>query len=148
MKKTCAAVLAISMAILWVGGCQEEQASPGEKMARLEAVENRELKAQFQKEKAQLQQETKKRDEEIKNLKTKLQTETEKRDADKQKFAEQLAKCEQEKQAMLEKMADEILSQAEKVSEQTILDFANENNGLKADNDRLKKELAACKGKE
>ena len=75
MKKTCAAVLAISMAILWAWGCQEEQVSSDVKQSRLIAAENGDLKTQ-------LQQETKKRDDEIKNLKTQLQTEKEKLNAD------------------------------------------------------------------
>lgn len=86
------AVLAAVIIGAWSGGCQEEQASsagstPAKdvqgqasssqdvKLHRLIAMENRELGAK-------LQVETKKRDDEIKNLKTQLQTETQKRDND------------------------------------------------------------------
>jgi Skp family chaperone for outer membrane proteins len=73
MKRAYTMVLAIITAIVFTGGCQEEQVSSNVSLHRLIAAENRELKAQ-------LQQETKKHDEEIKNLKTQLQTETKKRD--------------------------------------------------------------------
>ena len=68
MTRAYAAVLIISMAVVWTGGCQEEQTSDV-KQARLIVAEDRETKAQ-------LQAETKKRDDEIKNLKAQLQTET------------------------------------------------------------------------
>jgi DNA anti-recombination protein RmuC len=98
MKKTCAAVLAIGMAILWAGGCQEEQASSGDQMARLMGAENRDLRAQLQAENKNLQiqlqaeknkrdneikdfnSQMQKRDGEIKDLNSQLQAETKKRD--------------------------------------------------------------------
>jgi len=85
MKKTFAAVLAISMAVVWAGGCQEEQASSGEKKARLAAVENRDLQSQLQAEK-------KKRDDDIKNLNTQFQAETKKKDDEIKKLSERLEK--------------------------------------------------------
>jgi Skp family chaperone for outer membrane proteins len=101
MKKTYAVVLAISMAILWAGGCQEEQASSGDKMARLMAVENKELEAKLQAEK-------KKRDEEIKNLNTQSQAEIKKRDDEIKKLSGQLEIARAPIQAEITKRDDEI----------------------------------------
>lgn len=158
MKKTCAAVLAISMAILWAGGCQEEQASSGDKMARLTALENKELKTQ-------LQQETKKRDEEIKNLKTQLQTETKKRDddmgvlekqfqtekeklnADVNNLSKQLAECVQERQAALDKAEKDMKKLSENIAEEAVIPLMKEMGELKTEITRLKAELSDCEGK-
>ncbi len=151
MKKTYAAVLAISMAILCAGGCQEEQASPDIKQSRLMAAENRDLKTQ-------LQQETKKKDEEIKKLKTQLQTETkkqkeqsetekEKLNADVDNLSKQLAECVQEKQAMQDKAEQDIEKLSGELSEGVVTPILNDMEKLKAENARLKEELANCEKK-
>ena len=140
MKKTCAAVLAISMAMVWMGGCQEEQASSDVKQSRLIAAENGDLKAQ-------LQQETKKRDEEIKNLKTQLQTEKEKLNADMNNLSKQLAKCVQERQAALDKAEKESKKLSEMITEETIMPLMKETGELKAEIAKLKAELSNCEGK-
>ncbi len=119
MIRTYAAVLIISMAVVWTGGCQEEQVSSGDKMARLEAAENKDLQSQLQAEnklrndeiknlKTQLQTETKKRDDEIKDLKTKLQTETKRKDDEIKKLSEQLKKAQAPIPAEVAKRDNEI----------------------------------------
>ena len=154
MTRAYTAVLAIGMAILWAGGCQEEQASSDVKQSRLAAVENRELKTQCQ-------QETKKRDEEIKNLNTQMQTETKRRDdkirsletekeklnADVDNFAKQLAECVREKQALAGKAEQDIKNLRVEFSEEIITPILNEKEGLETENARLKAELSKCEGK-
>jgi predicted nucleic acid-binding Zn-ribbon protein len=83
MKMAYMAFLAVGMAILCAGGCQEEQVSSGDKGARLMAVENKELKEQFAAEK-------KKQDDEIKNLNTQCQAEMKKKDDEIKKLSAQL----------------------------------------------------------
>ena len=100
MKRTFAAVLAISMAVVWAGGCQEEQASSGEKKARLTAVENRDLQSQLQAEK-------KKRDDDIRNLNTQFQSEMKKKDDGIKKLNEQLKKSQSLFQTEIAKKDDE-----------------------------------------
>jgi chromosome segregation ATPase len=152
MKKTCAAVLAIGMAILWAGGCQEEQASSGDKMARLMALENRDLKTQLQQEtkkrddeiknlKTQFQAEMKKRDDEIKNLKTQFQVEMKKRD-DVNRLTEKLAQCEQAKQKSIKAQEEE-----QKRLESLISDWMDGNTELVAKVEQLKAELSNCEKK-
>ena len=104
MKKTFVAVLAIGMAAVWASGCQEEQASSGDKMARLAAVENRDLQSQLQAEK-------KKRDDEIKNLNTQFQAEMKKKDDEIKKLSEQLKKAQALTQTQA--LAQTSLTQAE-----------------------------------
>jgi exonuclease VII large subunit len=172
MKKTCAAVLAISMAILWAGGCQEEQVSSDVKQSRLIAAENRDLKTQLQQEtkrrdeeiknlNSQMQTETKKRDDEIKNLKTeakkqdeaisslekRLQTEKEKLNADADNLSKQLAKCVQERQAALDRVNMEIKKQSEEITEGAIIPLMKETGELKTEIARLKAELSDCERK-
>jgi chromosome segregation ATPase len=125
MKKTCAAVLAIGMAILWLGGCQEEQASSDVKQSRLVAAENRELKTQFQ-------QETKKRDEEIKNLNTQMQTETKKRDDEIKNLNSQIRKRDKE--------IEDLSSWIQKRVEQFQAEMKNRDDDV----NRLTEELAQC----
>jgi predicted nucleic acid-binding Zn-ribbon protein len=131
MKKTCAVVLAISMAILWAGGCQEEQVSPDLKTARLMAVENRDLRAQ-------LQAETKKFNDEIQNLKTQLQ----KQDDQIKNLKGQLAQCEKARDAKIEEIKNGL--------EEQYMGFmtyvANTNSELSVEVERLKAELAKVKG--
>jgi Skp family chaperone for outer membrane proteins len=115
MKKTFAAVLAISMAILWAGGCQEEQVSSDVKQSRLIAAENGDLNRQLQQETKKrddeiknLKTEAKKRGDEIKNLKTQSQAEAKKRDNEIKKLSEQLKKAQLSIQAEITKRDDEI----------------------------------------
>ena len=90
MIRAYAIVLIISTAAVWTAGCQEEQVSSGDKMARLMALENRELKAQ-------LQAEIKNRDNEIQNLKDK----TKKQDDEIKNLSEQLSRCEKASNAKM-----------------------------------------------
>jgi chromosome segregation ATPase len=128
MKKTYAVVLAIGMAILWAGGCQEEQASSGDKMARLMGAENKDLRTQLQAEnknmQTQLQAEKNKRDDEIKNLNSQmqkrdgeiknlnaqLQTETKKRDDEIKNLKTQL-------QSEMKKRDDDVNRLTEKLAQ-------------------------------
>lgn len=103
MKSAFAVVLTISMAVVWAGGCQEEQASSGDKMARLAAVESRDLQSQLQTEK-------KKKDDDIKNLNTQFQAEMKKKDDEIKKLSVQLEKA----QALTEQLKKvQALTQAE-----------------------------------
>lgn len=72
MTKTKVGCAAVTMIIigLWALGCQDQEA-PDTKTARLIALENKELKAQ-------MQDEIKKRDDEIQKLKEQIQAETKK----------------------------------------------------------------------
>jgi DNA anti-recombination protein RmuC len=160
MKKTFAAVLAISMAVVWAGGCQEEQASSGDKAARLLTLENKELKERSQADikkrddeiknlKAQLQaeinkreQESKgfdsrlkaelnKRDEEIKKLSAQLQDEMKKRDDEIQAISKQLDQCEQIN-------GEKIQREVEKSCGETTKSLMDWNTELAAEVERLK----------
>jgi len=148
--KAYTVVLAIIAAMVFTAGCQEEQESSDVSLHRLIAMENRDLKAQ-------LQQETKKREEEIKNLKTQMQTETKKRDdkiktlekqfqtekeklnADVDDLTKQLAEC---VQTTDEKMAEDM----KKYCEESTTILMNWNTELVAENERLETELAKIKG--
>ena len=152
MKKMCVAVLAISMAIFWAGGCQEEQASSGEKMARLIALENKELKVQLEAQKkkcdddmskaqAKSQTEIKKREDEIKKLDAQLAAEQKNRNDEVQNLKKQLDECEQTKSAEMQKAAD-------KTVWDMVTDLGQKNAELSAEVDRLKAELAKTKGEE
>lgn len=101
-------ILTVSAAILLAGGCQEEQATPGEKMARLTAAENRNLQTQ-------LQAGTKKKDDEIKKISEQLEkaqssnnAEITKRDGEIKKLSEQLQKAQASSQAEITRRDDEI----------------------------------------
>jgi hypothetical protein len=149
MKKTCAVVLAISVAILWVGGCQEEQALSGEKEARLMAVENRDLQAQLQTEmkkkddeikklseqlkisQASIQAEIIKRDGEIKELNANIQDQMKKHDEDIRSVSRQLEQCQK---AQDERVAKEINKQCQ----ETVASQLNWIAELTAENERLK----------
>lgn len=150
MKKTYAAVLAVIAAIVFTGGCQEEQVSSDVNMHRLIAMENKDLKAQLQQEtskrdeeiknlKTQLQTETKKRDDVIKNLEKQLQTEKEKLNADVENLSKQLAKC---TQTTDEKMAEDM----KKYCEEQVTSLMDWNTELVAENELLKTELDKIKG--
>jgi len=166
MTRAFAAVLAISMAIVWTGGCQEEQTSSDVKQSRIIAAENGDLNRQ-------LQQETKKRDDEIKNLKAQLQTETNEiknlktqlqteiskrddeikgivgqcqtemnqRDAVIQLTRKQLGECAQTR-------IDKLQEEADKQCKDSISAMNDWNSELKDEVDRLKAELAKAKGEE
>jgi hypothetical protein len=157
MKKICATVLIISMAILWAGGCQEEQASSGDQKARLIAVENRGLQAQLQAEKnkkddeikklsgqlekaqALIQAEITKRDNEIKELNAQLQAQMKKRDEDVRGVSRQLEQCEKTRD---ERLVKEIDKQCEEMVSK-LLDWTVE---LTAENERLKAGQADVNG--
>jgi uncharacterized small protein (DUF1192 family) len=145
-------VLAISMAILWAGGCQEEQASSGEKMARLTALENKDLQAQLQAEKkkcgddmskaqAKSQTEIKKREDEIKNLDAQLAAEQKNRNDEVQDLKKQLDECGKIKSAEMQKASD-------KEVWDIVTDLTQKNAELIAEVDRLKAELAKTKDEE
>ena len=104
MKKTFAAVLAISMAIFWAGGCQEEQASSGDKMARLTAVENRKLQAEIEKKDGEI----KKLNEQLEQKQASLRAEITKRDGEAKKLSEQLKTAQASSQTEIAKRNDEI----------------------------------------
>jgi predicted nuclease with TOPRIM domain len=155
MKMTYMAVLAISMIILWAGGCQEEQASPDVKMARLTALENKELQAQLQaekkkcdddinkinNEKAQLQAEIKKRDDEIKNLNAQFAAGSKNLNDEFRDIQKQLDECQQVKSVEMQKESD-------KEVWGMVTDLAQKNEELTAEVERLKAELAKAKGEE
>ena len=165
MKKTCAAILVISMALFWAGGCQEEQVSSGDKMARLTAAENANLKTQIQQEakkhdeeieklNMQMQKEAKQRDDEIKNLNGKIKeltnqfhTEKEKLNADVDNLSKQLAECVQERRAVQEKAEKDIEKLSEELSEGVVAPILDDMQKLKTENAQLKAELSNCKGK-
>ena len=140
MKKTCAAVLAVSMAILWAGGCQDEQASSDVKQSRLVAAENRDLKTQ-------LQQETKKRDDEIKNLNTQMQTETKKRDDKIENLKTQLQTETKKRDDKIENLKTQLQTEAKKRDDEIKnlnKQLQTEKEKLNADVDNLSKQLAEC----
>jgi predicted RNase H-like nuclease (RuvC/YqgF family) len=131
MIRAYAIVLIISTAVVWTAGCQEEQASPDVKTARLIAVENRELKAQ-------LQAEIKNRDNEIQNLKDK----TKKQDDEIKNLAEQLSQCEKASDAKIEKIQKDMGEQ----NISFITNLVDKNSELTTEVERLKAELAKAKG--
>ena len=150
MIKTYTAVLAILAAMVFTGGCEKQQASSDVRMHRLIAMENRELKAQLQQEtkkrdeeiknlKNQLQTETKKRDDGIKNLKTQLQNETKKLNDEVKNLTEQLTRCEQTRDG---KIAEEV----KKYCEEQVTSLTDWNTELVTENEQLKNELAKLKG--
>ena len=132
MKMRYAAVLAAGMAILWAGGCQEEQASSDVKQSRLAAVENRELKTQCQ-------QETKKRDEEIKNLNMQMRTETKTRDEEIKNLKSQMQKRDEEIKNLNTQMQTETKRRDDKIRS-----LETEKEKLNADVDNFAKQLAEC----
>jgi hypothetical protein len=156
MMKILAAVVIACVAILGAGGCQEEQASSGDKMTRLLAVENKELKEQSQADikkrddeikslKAQikkldeeskgfdkrLQADLNKRDDEIKNLNAQLQAQTKKLDDDIQAVSKQLEQCEQT-------TGDKIQKEVEKSCGDTVKSLMDWNTELVAEVEQLK----------
>jgi flagellar motility protein MotE (MotC chaperone) len=158
MIRTYAVVLIISMAVVWAGGCQEEQVSSDVKQSRLIAAENRDL-----------QQETKKRDDEIKNLNAQSQVEMKKKDEEIKKLSEQLKKAQASSQAEITKRDDEVknikdqLFQCEKARDTKmedvqkemgdryvglITDLTSKDSELTAEVDRLKAELVKIRGEE
>ena len=132
MTRAIAAVLAISMAILCAGGCQEEQASSGDKMARLMAVENKDLKAQLQAEK-------KKKDDEIKNLNTqltKLHAEIAKKDAEISNISEPFKKTEESLWAEITRRGEE----TKQLVEQCQTEMKQRDNDLRI----IREQLGQC----
>ena len=160
MKRTFAAVLAISMAAVWAGGCQEEQASSGDQMARLAAVENRDLQSQFQAEMKKKDDEIKKlsereqeqlkkaqasthaeitkRDDEIKQLNAKLQAQMKKSEEEVQSINKQLEQCENTRD---KRVAKEIDKQCEETAS-NLMDWVAE---LSAEIEQLKAGQAGVK---
>lgn len=136
MKKTYTAILVIITALVFAGGCREQQSSSDAKMHRLIAAENRELKEKLEAEK-------KKRDDEIKKLEAQFQAELKKRDDDMSRLAEQLAQCEQARQ--------NVTKSREKEQErlESLTSALNDwNKELTIEVKQLKEELANCKGGE
>ena len=160
MIRAFAAILVVCMVVVWTGGCQEEQVSSDVKQSRLIAAENGDLNRQ-------LQQETKKRDDEIKNLNAQSQVEMKKKDEEIKKLSEQLKKAQASSQAEITKRDDEIkniedqLSQCKKARDAKmedvqkdlgdryiglITDLTNKPSELTAEVERLNAELAKAKG--
>jgi hypothetical protein len=166
MAKVIAVILAISVAVVWAGGCQEEQASSGDKTIRLLDAENKDLQTQLQNEKkkrddaiANLNAEVKNRDNDIRNLKTLLRDEADKRENEvndlvaqcqaeinKQKgtietVRTQLGECAQTKQ-------DQLQAEADKQCKDSISAVNEWNKELQEEVERLKAELAKAKVEE
>jgi regulator of replication initiation timing len=150
MIKGYAVVLTIISAMVFTAGCQEEQVSSDVSLHRLIAMENRDLKAQLQQEtskhdeeiknlKTQQRIEIKKRDDEIKNLKIQLQAERKKLNDDINDLTKKLAGC---VQTTDEKMAEDM----KKYCEESTTILMNWNTELVAENERLKNEMAKIKG--
>jgi exonuclease SbcC len=140
MGKIFAAVLAISMAVVWAGGCQEEQVSSGDQKARLEAVENRDLQSQLQAEK-------KKKNDEIKNLNAQSQAEIKKKDDEIKKLSEQLKKAQMPTHAEIAKRDGEIkklTEQLKKAQASTQEEIAKRDDEIKklSEREQLKKAQA------
>jgi hypothetical protein len=159
MTKTFAAILAVSLIVLCAEGCQEEQASSGEKETRLLKAENKDLQTKLQmdekkkdKEITNLRANVKERDDEIKKLRTQLADET-------NKFPKQLNDLVAQCQADI-KQRDETIEANKKECEKAAqeheanlkiawdlnLELGQKNLGLQDEVTRLKKELAAAKG--
>jgi septal ring factor EnvC (AmiA/AmiB activator) len=136
MKKTAIAILIIIAAMIFAGGCMEEQASSDSKIHRLIAAENRELKEKLEAEK-------KKRDDEIKKLETQFRAEMLKRDDDMNRLTEQLAQCEQARQNVIKSRKQE-----QERLESMISALNDWNKELTIEVKQLKDELANCKGGE
>ncbi len=137
MIRTYAVVLIISVAVIWTGGCQEEQASSGDKMARLTAVENRDLQSTLQAEKQ-------KKDEEIKNLNTQFQAEMKKKDDEIKKLSEQLKKA----QALIQTQASAQASLTQAEIKKRDNEIQNLKDEAKRQDDEIKnieEQLSQCK---
>ena len=131
METTYKTILAIILAMVFTGGCREKQGSE-EKLYRLIAAENRELKEQ-------LQIETKKGEDEIKNLKMQLKNEKERLGADIESLTKQLKECRQ-------RTDEKIEEQMKKYCEDAISQLMDWNQNLIAEIERLRDELAKIKG--
>jgi DNA anti-recombination protein RmuC len=151
MKKTLTAVWLIIGALIFTVGCEKQQeASSDVRMHRLIAMENKQLKQQLQQEtkkrddeiknlKNQLQAETKKRDDEIKKLKTELQNETKKLNDEIKNLNEQLARCEQNRD-------EKIDAEVKKLCGEQVSGLTEWNTELVNENEQLKSEIAKLKG--
>jgi DNA anti-recombination protein RmuC len=151
MTRVFAAILAVCMAVVWTGGCQEEQVSSDVKQSRLIAAENGDLNRQLQQEakkrneeiknlNSQMQTEAKKRDDEIKNLKAQFQTEKEKLNADVDNLSKQLAECVQERQAALDNTEEGIKKRSGELTEEMVAPLLTEIG-------QLKEKLSNCERK-
>ena len=149
MFRVFTSVLAISIAMILTAGCQEEQATPSEKMDRLAAAENRDLKAQLEaqkkqcgdektKEEAKSQAQIKKLEDEIKNLNTKLASQKKNLEGQLQDLSKQFNDCRSMKAAEMQKESD-------KQVWDMVIEFAQKNEELTAEVNQLKAELAKAK---
>ncbi len=150
MKRAYIIISAIVIAMVFTMGCRDKQGSD-ERMYRLIANENRDLKER-------LQAETKKRDDEIRNIQKKMQAEIKKRDDEIQNLKTQ---CQNEKRKLnddIENLADQledcvkttdekIKEQMKKYCEDTVSQLMDWNTELTAENEQLKTELTKIKGK-
>lgn len=136
MTKTRVGCAAVTMIIIGISawGCQEQQA-PDERTARLIALENKELKAQ-------MQTETKKRDDEIQKLREQIQVEIKKHNDEVQSISNLLAQCEHDRTVGLKETEQKNKEQLESVLSPVIL----ENQKLTTENERLNAEIAKLKG--
>ncbi|MGD0077091.1 MAG: hypothetical protein ABSB91_00535 [Sedimentisphaerales bacterium] len=136
MTKTrvgCATVTMIMIG-LWAWGCQEQQ-TPDIRAARLAVIENKELKAQ-------MQAETKKRDDEIQKLKEQIQADIKKHNSEIQNISDLLAQCERDRTAGLKEQEKLQKEQIESV----LTGVMQENQKLTAEIERLNAEIAKLKG--
>jgi Skp family chaperone for outer membrane proteins len=136
MRKTMIGAATAIMVIIgvWVWGCEGQQ-TPDMRTARLMAIENKELKAQ-------MQAETKKRDDEIQKLEGQIQAEINKHNDDVQSLSNQLAQCEHDR-------TEGIKESEKKQQEQTqsvLTGVIQENQKLTAEIERLNAEIAKLKG--
>jgi Flp pilus assembly protein TadB len=136
MRKTMigAATVIMVMIGVWVWGCQEQQ-TPDMRTARLMAIDNKELKAQ-------MQAETKKRDDEIQKLKEQIQADIKKHNSEIQNISDLLAQCERDRTVGLKEQEKLQKEQIERVLSGVIA----ENQKLTAEIERLNAEIAKLKG--
>jgi cell division protein FtsB len=136
MRKTMigAATVIMVMIGVWVWGCQEQQ-TPDMRTARLIAIENKELKAQ-------MQAETKKRDDEIQKLKEQIQADIKKHNSEIQSMSDLLSQCEHDRTVGLKEQEKLQKEQIEKV----LTGVMQENQKLTAEIERLNAEIAKLKG--
>jgi hypothetical protein len=136
MTKTKFGCATVTMVIigLWVCGCQEQQ-TPDTKTARLIALENKELKAQ-------MQAETKKRDDEIQKLKEQIQANTKKHNDEVQSISNVLTQCEHDRTEGIKETEQKNKEQIESMLSGVIA----ENQKLTAEIERLNAEIAKLKG--
>jgi DNA anti-recombination protein RmuC len=130
MKKLVqkASLVVITVALVVVAGCQEEQQTPGVKKARLIAAENIKLKKQLEQ-----------RDQEIEKLKRRYSAEL-------QKQQEKLSECLKQKDDLRQQLKEGMKERVEDVLSAVVEDNAKlrrEIKGLKTQITELRKQVEA-----